>query len=244
MALKKVLVVIGSGPGIGVSTASLLAARKFEKVALIARNSKRLVQDREAVLAAARKHGKEVDIATWSCDITDTPRFEEVLRAVETLGTVSCVLYNAAEVVPSELFKFPEEDIIRHFKVRFHLTTIVRAALIIEIKQITSIALSTAARWAMPLLSQEPDNPSLLVTSGLLHDDPIPQLFSLSMAKAAQRTLVLALQKAYPDIHIALLYIDGPVSPEETKNNPENIAESFWKLYSQDREHWTGEMVV
>jgi hypothetical protein len=95
----------------------------------------------------------------------------------------------------------------------------------------------------MPLLSQETDNPSFLVTSGFLHDHPSPQLFSLSMAKASQRTLVLALQKAYPNIHIALLYIDGTVSPEEKKNNPGNIAESFWKLYSQDREHWTGEMV-
>jgi NAD(P)-dependent dehydrogenase (short-subunit alcohol dehydrogenase family) len=119
MALEKIIVVIGSGPGIGVSTASLFAARKFKKVALIARNPSRLAQDREAVLAAARKYGKEVDVGTWSCDITDTPRFDEVLKAVETIGTVSCMLYNAAEVVPSELFTFPEEDIIRHFKVIF-----------------------------------------------------------------------------------------------------------------------------
>ena len=97
----------------------------------------------------------------------------------------------------------------------------------------------------MPLLQNpEVDNPSFLVTSGTLHDNPNPILFSLSVSKAAQRTLVLSLQRSFPDIHIALLLIDGPVSPDEVKNNPENIAECLWRMYSQKKEGWTGDMRV
>lgn len=96
----------------------------------------------------------------------------------------------------------------------------------------------------MPLLAQEHDNPSFLVTSGLLHDEPIPILFSLSIVKAAQRTLVLSLQRLYPDIHVALLLIGGGVSFEEEVRNPANIAEDLWKLYAQEKSKWAVEVTL
>jgi hypothetical protein len=95
----------------------------------------------------------------------------------------------------------------------------------------------------MPLLAQETDNPSFLVTSGILHNDPVPILFSLSVVKAAQRTLTLSLQRAYPDIHVALLLISGNVSFEEEVRNPANIAEELWKLYAQKKE-WAVEVTM
>jgi hypothetical protein len=95
----------------------------------------------------------------------------------------------------------------------------------------------------MPLLAQETDNPSFLVTSGLLHDNPVPMLFSLSIVKAAQRTLVLTLQKMYPEIHVALLLIGGGVSFEEGVRNPANITEELWKLYAQEKE-WAVEVTM
>lgn len=96
----------------------------------------------------------------------------------------------------------------------------------------------------MPLLAQETDNPSFLVTSGLLHDDPIPILFSLSIAKAAQRTLALTLQRQYPEIHVALLLISGSVSFEEEVRNPANVAEELWKLYAQEKKEWAVEVTM
>ncbi len=100
----------------------------------------------------------------------------------------------------------------------------------------------TAARWAMPLLAQESDSPSFLVTSGFLHDDPVPQLFSLSIVKAAQRTLALTLQRTHPDVHVALLLIGGGVSFEEKVWNPANIAQEMWKLYAQEKGQWAVEV--
>lgn len=96
----------------------------------------------------------------------------------------------------------------------------------------------------MPLLAKETDDPSFLVTSGLLHDDPVPILFSLSIVKAAQRTLALTLQRAYPDIHVALLLIGGAVGFEEEVRNPANVAEELWKLYAQRKEEWAVEVIM
>lgn len=109
--------------------------------------------------------------------------------------------------------------------------------------QTTNIALYNTARWALPLL-QKPDvvKPSLLITSSLLWYSPIPQFFSLSMVKASQRNLVQSLQMTYPDVHIALLNVHGPVSEGDEWLNPGKIAERWWDVYSQEKEQWTGEL--
>lgn len=120
MASTQTLVLIGSGPMIGVSAASLFATRKFSNIALISRDATRLSNDRDSVLAAAKAAGKDVTIRTFATDIKNTPAFEKVLEEVETMGHISAVVFNAARVGPSELFKFPEEEIIEDFKVCLH----------------------------------------------------------------------------------------------------------------------------
>lgn len=69
-------------------------------------------------------------------------------------------------------------------------------------------------------------------------------MFSLSMVKAGQRTLVLSLQKTYPAIHIALLNVGGQVSKEDKFFNPDSIAKKYWELYSQEKSAWTKELDV
>jgi|SRR5277367_2300934 len=119
MAAAQTLVLIGSGPMIGVSAASLFATRKFPNIALISRDPTRLSNDRDSVLAAAKAAGKDVSVRTFATDIKNTPAFEKVLKEVEKMGRISVVVFNAARVGPSELFKFPEEEIIEDFKVSF-----------------------------------------------------------------------------------------------------------------------------
>jgi hypothetical protein len=43
--------------------------------------------------------------------------------------------------------------------------------------------------------------------------------------------LVLSLQKAYPDVHIAILEIRGQVSRESKYFSPEIVAENWWEKY-------------
>lgn len=111
------LLVIGSGPGIGVTTASLFAQKTFSKVALISRDKTRLSKDRDTILKAANAAHKTVEIEVWSVDITNTNAFTAVLKETEKFATFSCVLFNAARVEPSNLLTFPEEEILKDFKV-------------------------------------------------------------------------------------------------------------------------------
>ena len=83
------------------------------------------------------------------------------------------------------------------------------------------ILLSIVAQWAIPRLqalsaSSAAAKPSLPVTNSLLYADSIPQLFPLSLLKAAQRSLVLSLAMTFDSsgIHIALVMVGGAVAPE------------------------------
>lgn len=79
----------------------------------------------------------------------------------------------------------------------------------------------------------------------MLYKAPEPDLVSLSMAKSAQRALVLSMHAKYgSDIHVALLSIGGMVSPEANFLNLENIADKAWELYKQPKAKWEREMEV
>src|SRR5689334_20987486 len=102
------LVIIGSGPGVGITTATLFAQKKFNNIALISRTIDRLDRDRKTLLEAVSLTGRQVTVKTWAVDITNTPAFKKVLSEVEKFGDVSCVLFNAARVDMSTLLEFDE----------------------------------------------------------------------------------------------------------------------------------------
>ena len=77
---------------------------------------------------------------------------------------------------------------------------------------------------------------SLLVTSSLLWQEPIPKMFALSMVKASQRTLVLSLQRSFPDTHIALLSVPVQVGMGKGMVSAERVVERMWGLYAQEKE--------
>ena len=115
----------------------------------------------------------------------------------------------------------------------------------------TTIGLYLVAQWAIPKVQAlakrtETVKPSLLVTTGPLHKQPIPDLFSLSLAKTAQRNLIQSLHTVYnhQGIHIALLMVGGPVSPEMMQLNPSNIAAKMFEIYNQHRSQWTVETEI
>jgi len=222
------LLLVGSGPGVGLTTATLFAAKKFDKVALLSRSKDRLVTERETLLSALPA-GRNVEVKTWDVDIVATEKYKSVLKEVEEWSGdgVDCVLFNAARIIPSPMLEFPAEEIVNDF-------------------MLTNIALYTTAQWALPLLSKldEDRKPSFLVTSSLLWKQPVPFLFSLSLVKTSQRNLVESMKLTYPDIHIALLNIAGVVSPEDKYFNPPDIAKKYWELYDQEKSAWTFDLDI
>lgn len=70
----------------------------------------------------------------------------------------------------------------------------------------------------------------------MLHLDPWPTFFSLSLAKTAQRNLVDSLHRVYNNqgIHIGLVLVGGRVLRECKVLTPPNIAQVTWDFFDQE----------
>lgn len=104
------------------------------------------------------------------------------------------------------------------------------------------------AKWAIPKLQQlsGKTKPSLLVTGGDLHIRPIPEVFSLSVTKTAQRNLVQNLHLAFgkEGVHIGSVIVSGPVSKEKKVLNPSHIARAFWNFFDDEKYKASEELVL
>jgi len=243
----KTLVILGSGPGIGIAVAKVFSVRGFTHVALVSRNKERLAQDEDSVLDAIQERGYSCRVKTWVCDIADLKQLNATLKEIESFGSLECVLFNPARVAGKPALEESNEAIEADFRVcsrDFEMVEVLST----DNLQLTNIGLHETAKWAIPLLKQAPEDslPSLLVTSTTqLYKEPIPQLASLSMVKSAQRSLVLSLNALHgKDVHIALLSVGGIVSPDKKNLSPENIAEQAYNLYRQPRGSWEREMEI
>jgi NAD(P)-dependent dehydrogenase (short-subunit alcohol dehydrogenase family) len=120
-AEDRLIVILGSGPGIGVGVASYFADKSFNKVALLSRNAARLQSDAESVRQAAREgRGAEVTVKTYPVDLERPEELETVLeQLVKELGAPEVVVYNAARVGPSDLksLQVPEKTVALDFNV-------------------------------------------------------------------------------------------------------------------------------
>ncbi|KAK3674270.1 hypothetical protein LTR78_005739 [Recurvomyces mirabilis] len=226
----KTLLVLGSGPGIGVGVASTFAVRGFTHIALVSRDASRLKEDQGKVLDAIQERGYSCQVKTWACDLTDAGQLKKVLGEVEGFGDLECLLFNAARVAG----KPPLEESVEAIRGDFELT---------------SIALYNTAQWAIPLLkgkSGSDRSPSFFVTSTTsLWKEPVPALMSLSMVKSAQRAMVLSLHAHYgKDVHIALLSVGGVVSPDKINLTPQHISDRCWHLYKQPKDKWERDEMI
>lgn len=224
--MPRSLVVIGSGPGIGVHVASHFASEGFSKIALLARSTEQLERDSAAVRMRS-DHG-HVDVRAYPVDVTDSAGLRAALgRVTDDLGPPEVVFFNAARVKPSILLEVGDEEMLYDFK-------------------ISAVALHQTAKWAIPHLTKlakqdSSAKPPLLVTSSHLPQSPEPDLFVLSLTKAAQRNLAESLAKVYQPqgVHVGLVIVAGSVAPEKTGLNPGNIAKKTYELFAQERGGWT-----
>lgn len=109
------LVVIGSGPGIGCSTAQRFAAGGFGKICLLSRNSARLQEDEDRIVESMKN--KSVIVTKHVVDISDLSALRKTLAEVEQKATVECVFFNAARIRPSRLLETPTEEMEEDFRV-------------------------------------------------------------------------------------------------------------------------------
>jgi NAD(P)-dependent dehydrogenase (short-subunit alcohol dehydrogenase family) len=113
----KSIIIVGSGPGIGVTSASHFASQGFT-VALLSRNKQRLQEDASKVKAASDSSSSSAKVHTYAVDVGDHNALKQTLDQVkEDLGNPEVVLFNAAKVAQSTIGKESPEALIDNFKV-------------------------------------------------------------------------------------------------------------------------------
>jgi len=213
----KTILVLGAGPGIGRSVTSLFASRRYNNVVLIARRAGQLAVEKRAVQDAV---GRRVNIKTYA---VDTAKTEDLLQALDdadaAFGKPEVVFYNAARVLPSAIVDHPVEDIEYDLKINVSALYILSQRYIAHLVELAKVDMYS--------------RPAIIVTSSALPHNPIPQFFALSLVKAAQRNLVQSLSLTYtPEgVHVGVINVAGPVTPEDKVRNPTNIAAKTWEWF-------------
>ena len=109
------LLILGCGPGVGLSSAKALAATGlFKNVVLCSRNKERIQQHGAEVRQFVND---KVDVHTVSLDLNDTEGLSEQIGKIRQIGELRCLLFNAARIRPSKPLEASVEELQEDFTV-------------------------------------------------------------------------------------------------------------------------------
>jgi NAD(P)-dependent dehydrogenase (short-subunit alcohol dehydrogenase family) len=207
-------IIIGAGPGIGISVAQR-AARERMTIGLIARSA--------ATVDAARTALGDVDALGVTADVTDEAALRAALdEIVDRFGVPRLLVYNAALI---------RSDTIGELSARQHL----------DAWAVNVVGAITATAHLAPRMAQAGTG-TIVLTGGM--PEPLPAATSLSLGKAGIRTLTELAAKAYgpAGVHVATVTIAGAVAAG-TAFDPDDIAEHYWRLHTQPVGAWEHELL-
>jgi NAD(P)-dependent dehydrogenase (short-subunit alcohol dehydrogenase family) len=206
-------IVIGAGPGIGVSVARRLAGEGLA-VGVIAR-SQGTVAAALSALDGADAHGATADVA-------DEQGFRAALdELVERVGVPQVLVYNVGLI---------QADAIGDLTAQQHL----------DAYAVNVVGAITATAHLAPRMADE-GGATIVLTGGM--PEVAAGYASLSLGKAAVRALVELLEKTYgpAGVHAATVTIYGEVA-SGTRFDPDEIAEEYWRLHTQPADAWQREV--
>ncbi|MFB9990490.1 SDR family NAD(P)-dependent oxidoreductase [Deinococcus oregonensis] len=198
-----VYVVVGAGPGIGLSTAERFAQEGFP-VALLARSADKLKGDQ----ARLQAQGRLVEI--FPVDAGDPAGLRAALQAVEAqLGSIQVLHYNAVGVHFGSAQALTPENLEADLKVGV-------------------VGAQVAVQAVLPGLRTR--GGTLLFTGGGAAFGPSVQAATLSVQKAALRNLVLSLAASLEGspVRVGTVTVSTAVQPGSVARE---IAELFWQLH-------------
>jgi short-subunit dehydrogenase len=212
----KTFLSIGSGPGIGSSTAERFAKEGY-RIVLTSRDTAKLSERAEAMQAK----GYAVEIK--AADAGNLESIAAVIKETEAqFGTIDVLHYNSASLRASKLEDQDSKTFVSDLAVN------IGGALM-------------AVQTVLPGMVERGEG-SILLTGGALGVTPHPDYLSLGIGKAGIRNLTLALFDTLKDrgVHIATVTVAAFVDPESREAT--DVAEAFWNLQNQPRESWTAEV--
>lgn len=203
--------IVGAGPGIGLAVADAFA-REGCNLSLLSRSPERL---QPAVAELRKRHGRGGD--TFAADAGDAASLRRAIAAaVERFGPVEVLIYNVASPGTGRPLTLDAERL----QADFHANVI--GALI-------------AAQTVAPAM-QKAKRGTILFTGGGFAHEPAPNYTSLSLGKAALRSLThtLAQELGVDGIHVATVTVYG-FTQSGTHFDPQRIAQVYLDLHRQPK---------
>jgi len=216
---KKLITIVGMGPGVSNSVAKKFAKENF-KLALIARNEERLSKYKTELESI----GAEVNV--FKADASEESSLIKVFENIkDKMGDTDVMHYNVFSMRQANPLELKYEDCIYDFKVN------VAGALI-------------SSQLVLPYMIGKKEG-TILFTGGGFALEPMPAYSSLGIGKAGMRNLCYSLyaELKSKNIHAASVLITGFVKPG-TKWDPDSIAEAFWNLHLQKQNEFEREIII
>lgn len=219
MEQKKIITIVGMGPGNGMGIARRFGKEGFT-VAMISRNEEKL----RKLQAELKKDNINAHyfVGDASIEVSLKNSFKKLK---ERVGNTDVLIYNAARLKMRNILEERFESLVTDFKVNV-------------------AGVLTAVQEVLPAMKANKGG-TILVTGGHLGIEPHKEFASLSIGKGALINLVktLAAELTPKNIHVASVIICGLIKPEDEKYNPSAIAENYWKLYTQKKEDFEVEIL-
>lgn len=216
--MKPVCLIVGAGPGIGLSVALAFAKEGYD-IALSARRADKL----RAMRPAIEKAGAALHV--YEADAGDEAALRGVFARVrKDLGDADVLIYNPAAHGVGKPTSLKTDQLAADFRVN------VTGALV-------------CAQEAAPAMMARGRGTIILTGGGFAHE-PAANYTSLSLGKAALRNLTYSLAQelgAY-GIHVATVTVYGFVQ-SGTHFDPARIADVYLKLHRQAPGHFQTEVV-
>ncbi|MGA6162732.1 SDR family NAD(P)-dependent oxidoreductase [Amycolatopsis magusensis] len=220
----KVLVVLGAGPGLGMSMAHRFGEEGF-RVALVSRSDRR----HESYCASLATAG--VASRSYTADVTDQGDLRRVLGEIEgDLGAFDTVYFGPVSTDPMTIVPLPEAGAD---DVRAPMDRVFTPAV-------------TVVREVLPAMIERRAG-ALFFGGGLSGKVPMPMLGNLAPASAALRMYVLTLAEAVREhgVYAGTLTIGGLIERGDLYQafaeqaaaagtiDPDDIAATAWEMYVQ-----------
>ena len=209
---KKLIVVIGAGPGIGNHVAKKFGVNNF-RVVLVSRNRNTLDQ------YVNELNSEGIEAYAVTADAANPASLTAAFNLIKrNYGTTDVMVYNVAILKAGKSTSLTTESLMSEFQVN------VASAL-------------HSAQQVIPDQVEQGEG-TILLTGGGLALKPWAEYTSLSIGKAALRTLTLTLAEELKPkgIFVGMVTVTGMVAPE-THFAPNHIAEKYWEMYENREEH-------
>ena len=206
--MKKTIVVVGAGKGLGNGVAEKFGVGGF-RVVLMARSEEHLKE------YAAEFESKGIEVYTQAADVADLDAFAKVFgEVVKSYGTPDVLFYNVGITVADEDAKISAQTLVDRYVV--DVAGAYNCIKLIDTEEFAA------------------KNGAILLTGGGLALQPFAGYLPLSMDKAALRAMVQALSPVLKEkgIYLGIVQVTGTIGSNDFYS-PKTIAEEFWKLYTE-----------